>query len=112
MKKAVLVFISIFFAFKCFSAELVSESPVVPQKVYVSEKDVKNLNSLLPEEFDEDLVSLCYLLQSAYIGYDDMIKKGFVIEKFKENLKLKFAGKNNVLTSDLSLKFAVFFQNM
>ncbi len=108
MKKAILVFISVFFAFQCFAAELVSESPVVPQKVYVSENEVKNLNSLSPKEFDEDLDSLCYLLQSAYIGYDDMIKKGFDIEKFKLSLKNKFAEKDDIQTSDFVLEICRF----
>ena len=104
MKKAIFIFISIIFVAQCFAAELVSELPVVPQKVYVSNQDVKNLNSLLPKEFDEDLDSLCYVLQSAYIGYDDMIKKGFDIEKFKLNLKQKFAGKSNIQTDDFVLE--------
>lgn len=108
MKKVIFVSIIIFFAFKCFAAELVSESPVVPQKVYVSESEVKNLDSLLPKEFDEDLDSLCYILQNAYIGYDDMIEKGFDIEKFKLNLKNKFTGKNNILTNDFVLELCRF----
>ena len=108
MKKVILVFISVFFAFQCFAAELVSESPVVLQKVYVSKNEVKNLDSLSPKEFDEDLDSLCYILQNAYIGYDDMIKKGFDVEKFKLNLKNKFAEKDDIQTNDFVLEICRF----
>lgn len=83
MKKLTLaLLIFAFFSNYIFAQKLISEKPIVPKKNYTKFEDVKDSINITVEQMNEDLDMFCYLLETAYIGYDDMLQKGFNIEEF------------------------------
>lgn len=56
--------------------------------------------SLTQEEFEKDLTHLCYLLNTGYAGYEDMLEKGFDIEEFRSKVQEKFTGAEEISSRD------------
>lgn len=56
--------------------------------------------SLTRDEFEKDLTHLCYLLNTGYAGYEDMLEKGFVIEEFRSEVQKKFSGAEEINSRD------------
>ena len=56
--------------------------------------------SLTRDEFEKDLTHLCYLLNTGYAGYEDMLEKGFVTEEFRSKVQEKFNGSKEINSRD------------
>ncbi len=81
-----------FFANFIFAQKLISEKPIVTKKIYTKFEDVKDSINITVEQMNEDLDMFCYLLETAYIGYEDMLQKGFNIEEFKNYVNKQVKG--------------------
>ena len=104
MKKVFIFFTSVLFiSLSSLSAYendiIIKTEPVEFKEVQFSHFE-RIKTSLSREEFEKDLESLCYLLSTGYAGYEDMIKNGFSIESFEQNILDKFESKEIINSRD------------
>lgn len=104
MKKVFIFFTSVLFIslFSLSAYEndiIIKTEPVEFKEVQFSHFE-RIKTSLSRKEFEKDLESLCYLLSTGYAGYENMIKNGFSIESFEQNILDKFEGKETINSRD------------
>ena len=90
MKKYLSILIITIICLNVFSEEkLISSVPVALNESFVPQ-EVPYKSSITYEQLLEDLDMAVYYLETAYAGYESMVKNDFNTEKFKKAISEKY----------------------
>lgn len=104
MKRNISSFFSIF-AFLVFAVSftfanpketIISQTQCEFKEVQLFDNQFKNIISF--DEFQSDVENLCYIIQTGYAGYEDMIGRGFSTDSFKNFLFKSFENQTEIET--------------
>lgn len=98
MKKNIFAFSLIFVSVFCFSKEIVVKAEPCEFKEISLFSTYRPKTFLSSEELDADIDTLCYILSCGYAGYDDMLSRGFDVEKFQNDIISEFKDETEIET--------------
>lgn len=98
MKKNIFAFSLIFVSVFCFSKEIVVKAEPCEFKEISLFETYRPKTFLSSEELNADIDTLCYILSCGYAGYDDMLSRGFDVEKFQNDIISEFKDETEIET--------------
>lgn len=98
MKKNIFAFSLVFISVFCFAKEIAVKTEPCEFKEISLFETYRPKTFLSYEELNADIDMLCYILSCGYAGYEDMLSRGFDLEKFQSGLLGEFKDKTEIET--------------